>query len=273
MEKMRSWIELVTISAQNTFSSILDFIPSVLGAFLLILLGWIIAKILQKVSQKVFEVINVDQVSQKSGIEKFLVSSGFPSKLSWVLSRIVFWTVIILFLNPIAQILGFDFLTTIINTVLTYIPNIVVALLIILFGSWGAKVISGLVRGSAVRLGLEYSEIIGSIAGTIVLIITFIITLSQLQIEADILKYLLLIAIASVSIAFAISFGFGTKDIFSNVIAGVYISKSIKLGSEVSLDNKRGILVEVGTIISTVKLNDGGEVKITNSQILNKLNT
>jgi small-conductance mechanosensitive channel len=234
----------------------------------LLLFAWLVAKLFEKASNKLFILLGIDKLSHKAGIAGFLISSGLPSNLSYILARIIFWSVIVLFFLPISNILGLKFFSGIVDEILAFLPNLFVAIFILLVGSWGAKVISGIVRGSANRMGLDNSELLGTIINFFILIVTFIIALTQLKIETEILTNILLILIASIGLAVAISFGIGSKDIFKNIIAGVYLNKTLHEGEFIKINETEGKIIHIGAILTKIETSGNKEVSIPNNQLL-----
>lgn len=268
MTEIDNWLDALIFSTQEVLFQVLGFLPKIFAAIVLFLIAWVIAKLLEKLTNKIFMLIGIDKISNKAGISNFLISSGFPGNLSYLFARLIFWTVIALFFLPISNILGMEFFAGIIDEIISYLPNIFVAIFILLIGSWGAKVISGIVRGSATRIGLENSQLLGTATNILVLGVTFIIALTQLKIETDILTNILLILIASIALAAAISFGIGSKDIFKNIIAGVYLSKSIKEGEAISFQDNQIKIVHIGTILTKFETEDNKTVSISNNKLL-----
>ncbi len=268
MKEFKDWFDVLVVSGQDILWQIMNFLPKILVALLLIIIGWLIAKLIEKVANKILDLIGINNISEKSGIERFLISSGLPSNLSYIFARILFWTILILFLLPIADILGLRFFAVIINDVIMYLPNLFVALFILLIGAWGAKVFSGIVRGSSSRMGLDNSELLGTLTNIFILVITFIIALTQLKIQTEILTSILLILIGSLGLAIAISFGIGSKDVFKNIIAGVYLNKSIKEGESVKFSDIKGKILNVGTILTKIETDDKEEISIPNNNLI-----
>ncbi len=268
MNQINNWLDVFMNSTAGALQAVMEFVPKFIGAIVLLFLGWLVAKLVQNIANKLFDLIGINKLSRKAGVEQFLVFSGFASNLSWLFARIFFWGVILIFLLPISDILGIKFFGELVNQAIAYFPNIIVALIVILVGSWAAKVLSGMMRGSATRIGLEYSETLGTIVNITVLVVTFIIALSQLKIDATILGYILLILVASIAVAFSISFGLGAKGIIGNVLAGVYLSRSVKPGSIIKSKDLKGKLINIGTVYSTIELENKEEVKVSNSALL-----
>jgi len=268
MHEYDNWFDVLIFSTKDIFYQVVALFPKILTALLLFIIAWLIAKLLEKIISKVFILIGIDKISEKAGISRFLITSGLPSNLSYIFARIIFWTVIALFFLPIANILGLRFFASIVDEIISYLPNLFVAIFILLIGSWGAKVISGIVRGGANRMSLDNSELIGSVTNFFILIITFIIALTQLKIETEILTNILLILIASIGLGVSIAFGVGAKDIFKNIIAGVYLSKAVREGETIKINNIEGKIIFIGTILTKIETKDKEEITIPNSQLI-----
>lgn len=270
MQEMNNWLNIFMQSTQGALEMILAFVPKFLASIIILIIGWIVAKIIQKLSNKFLDLLGINKLSRKAGIENFLVSAGFPGNFSWAFSRILFWTILLIFVLPISDIMGFSFFANMVNDALAYIPNIFFAMLVILVGSWAAKILSGMIRGSSIRLGMEYSEALGTIVNIGVLIITFVIALSQLKIDATILGNILLLVIGAFAIGLAIALGLGARDLVKNIISGVYLNKTVKTGSTVRIKDMVGKLVDIGPVISTIEVEDK-PIKINNSSFLENL--
>ena len=268
MQDFDNWFDVLFFSTKDIFYQVVAYLPKLLTAIVLFLIAWVIAKILEKIISKVFILIGIDKISEKAGISNFLLSSGLPTNLSYIFARMIFWTIIALFFLPISNILGMQFFASIVDEVISYLPNLFVAIFILLIGSWGAKVISGIIRGGANRMSLDNAELIGTVTNFFILIITFIIALTQLKIETEILTNILLILIASIGFGVAIAFGVGSKDIFKNIIAGVYLSKALREGEQIKINNIEGKIIFIGTIMTKIETKNHEELSLPNSQLI-----
>ncbi len=270
MQEMNNWLNIFMQSTQGALEMIMAFVPKFLASIVILLIGWIVAKIIQKLANKFLDLLGINKLSTKAGIENFLVSAGFPGNLSWVFSRILFWTILLIFVLPVSDIMGFTFFANMVNDALAYIPNIFLAMLVLLVGSWAAKILSGMIRGSSIRLGMEYSEALGTIVNIGILIITFVIALTQLKIDATILGNILLLVIGAFAIGLAIALGLGARDLVKNIISGVYLNKTVKPGSSIRIKDMVGKLIDIGPVLSTIEV-ENKEIKVNNNSLLETL--
>ncbi len=265
---MNEWMNVFIQSTQTALEGLLAFLPRLLVAALIVIVGWIVAKVVQKVTHKLFEIIGVDRLAKKAGLEAFLEESGIKRTTAWMFSRILFWTILLIMLLPISDILGLPIFAELVNKMLGYIPDLVGALLIILVGSWAAKVFSGILRGSSVRLGSEYAEVLGTVAHALLMAIVFVLALSQLHLDSSLLSSILLIVLGAIAFGLAASFAVGSMGIMKNVIAGIYVNRYFSNGSHIKTKDFEGTIVEIGPIITIIETPDKNKMSIPNNALI-----
>lgn len=265
---MSELLDLLIASIRNTFEQIVIFLPKLMGALLLLVVGIIVAKLVEKTFYKFFKIIGINRIVKKSGLDQTLSSFEIKNDLSLLLARLLFWIILFIFLLPISNFLGWVFFTDLINKIVGYIPNILAALVIILLGSWAAKIMSNLARGSAARVSSEYAEIFGTIVNAGVLIVTFIIAMMQINIEVWILSYILIVLFGALASGFALAFALGAKDILKLIIAGIFLNRSLSKGSRLKLPDIEGTIVEIGSVMTTIEKDNKEIVAVSNSYLL-----
>lgn len=268
MDQFKDLTDIFLLSMQSLIETLLIFVPKLLLALVLLLAGMLVAKLVQKGFDKLFDLIGINRIAVRSGIRDFLTSAGFHRPPSWIFARILYWLVLLAFFLPIADVLGMEFFADLVNNAIAYLPNVFVAIIIIMTGAWAAKILGGMVRGGLSRIGFEYSGAISTIINIAVLSITVIIALFQLHIEAGILSSILIIMVSALSLAFAIAFGLGAKDVVRNIMAGLYVSRAHTTGSIVNIAELQGTLVEIGTLASVIQTEDGKQISIANTRFV-----
>lgn len=262
---MNEWLDLLVSSIRSTFEQIIIFLPKLVGALVLLVAGILVAKIIEKAFYKFFQIVGINRVAQKSGLDQTLSSFEIKKDLSLLLARLLFWIILFIFLLPISNLLGWVFFADLLSKIVGYMPNIIAAFIIILMGSWAAKILSNLARGSAARVSSEYAEIFGTMVNFIILFITIIIALLQLDIEVWILSYILVVFFGAIAFGFALAFALGAKDILRLIIAGTYINRSLTKGSKIKLSDIEGTIVEVGSVMTIIEKENKEQVGIPNS--------
>ncbi|MBD3223573.1 MAG: mechanosensitive ion channel [Caldithrix sp.] len=265
---MNEWYELLILSTNTTLEQLYNLLPKLIGALVLLLVGLVVSKLIEKSFYKIFKLIGINRLVKKSGLNNTLKAIEIRDDLAWIFARMLFWIILFIFLLPISNLLGLVFFADLVKDIVNYIPNILAALLILLVGSWAAKLISSLVRGSTARVGSEYAKKLGSFVNFFVMVIIVLIALLQLNIEVLILTNIITYTIIAVVFGLALAFALGAKDILKMLIAGKYLNKSLSSGSHIKLYDLEGKVIEIGTIMTVVELESGKKVSIPNSKFL-----
>lgn len=187
-------------------------IPTVLGAILILVIGWIIAGILANIIAKLARVAHVDTLADHSKVNDFLSRSGTRMKASDILGEVVKWVVRLVFVEMAAEQVGLTQVTTLINQILAYIPNILVALLLLGVGLFLGNLLAGIVRGSASEAGMSNSSLLGKLASGGVMAFAIIAAVNELGIAAVVVNTLYIGLVGAISLALGLAFGLGGRE-------------------------------------------------------------
>jgi len=267
---MKESLNFITMYFQESINKIISFSPKILGAIGLLLLGFIIGKLLQKISYKIFILFGINRIAHKSGIDNLFRSINIKTNFSAILGKLIFWIVILVFFIPVVNILGLTFISVFIKQIIDYMPKFLIALLIVLIGTWLSKIISGYVRGSANRINSEYADIASALTNLMVVFLTIIIALRQLNIQIGILTSLILIAFATFGLGLGLAFALGVKDILKMVIASYYINRSLNKTRYVKFNDLEGKIIEVSSLTTVIQSKNGDLISIPNHRFLEK---
>ncbi len=200
-------------------------VPKIVNAIFILILGWILALIIKWIVYKLSHAFGLDRLAQKSGVHKFIEKRGIKNGFSGLASSLVFWAIILMVLVRFFNLLGLDVVSDLLNQFLFYIPNILIACILIIIGFYLAELVSGIVVGSLEENNYENSELIGRLVFYCIGFITIAIALTQIGIGEGIITNVVSIFFGSIGLAFAIAFGLGGKEWASDVIAK-YFSKN-----------------------------------------------
>lgn len=210
---MNPFIEILRQSFVVLFSTIVGFIPNLIIALALVALGFIVGTSFEKVIAHFVRLLKVNELLDGTEVRKFLVRGGMRLDAGLFLGGLVKWFIIIAFLMAALQAVGLTqvnmFLTAVI---LNYIPQVIIATLMLLVAAVGARAVKTAVTSSTKALGVSAAHFLGAIASYAIWIGTFILVLSQLGIAADFMKILFIGIVAMFSLAFGLAFGLGGKE-------------------------------------------------------------
>jgi hypothetical protein len=210
--------ELFLEPLRATGEKIIALLPALLGALLILLLGWLLAKILKAALVKILVAVRLEKFSARSGLSRFLSRGDIKHSLADVLGTVFFWIVFLFFIDLAADVLKFTLLQNLINGIISFIPRLVVAVLIIVIGVLLSSFFKGLVRVTASSYALARSELLGTIAQYLIIFFTLAVALEQLGVATNILVYSVLIIIGALAFGFALAFGLGSREVAGKIV-------------------------------------------------------
>ncbi len=210
-------------SVQSLSAGVADLVPKILVALLFVIVGWIFGAAVGRVVQQLVDTMKADEWLTKAGVDKFLLRAGYKMNtgafVGW-LAKIFF---ILVFLIPAFNILGLTQVNTFLNEVLVYIPQVIVAAIILFIASVASDLLSGMVSGATKAMGSNMANILGSMTRSAIWIFAFMIALSQLGIAAQYMSILFTGIIAMLALAGGLAFGLGGKDAAADLIKEIRI--------------------------------------------------
>lgn len=190
-----------------------SYIPTILGAIVILVIGWIIAKFVEAVVVRALKAVRLDVVSDKAGIANMLAQGEIKWTLSELLGVIIYWIVMLSVLAAALNALNLTVASDLLSRLVAYIPNIIVAIFVLVLGSFLATFVAGIVRTAASNAGIGTAKLLAKITQAVLVIFAIIIAIEQLNIATAFIAFAVNIILASIGLALALSFGLGCKDI------------------------------------------------------------
>lgn len=187
-------------------------IPAIVGALLLLVIGWIIAGIVGGLVAKVLRTIRIDQLADRSGVTTFLARANVHADAAGVVAGLVKWYIRLVFLLLAANAVGLTAVSGIVASVLGFIPNLIVAMFILGVFSWLAKTAKNLVSASLESAGMPNAGGIGALVFGAVLAFGIVAAADQLGIAQTLLNTLFVGVVAALALAFGLAFGLGGRE-------------------------------------------------------------
>ena len=192
------------------------FIPQLLGAIVLLVVGYIVAKILQAVVSRVLKAVGFDGWMERGGIKQFFERAQTRETPATVLGKLVFWFVFIITITMAADALGIQQVSQVLAQFIAYIPSIIAAILILILAALLANFLSGIVRGAT------DNDILANIARYAIIVYAVFAALTELGIAVQLTAPTFLIVLGAVALAAAIAFGWGGRDVAKDLIERYY---------------------------------------------------
>ena len=216
---IQTWADVLTASFQNLWLGIIAFVPNIIVAVIIFVLGWLVGAALGRIISQVIKAIKLDAALKNTGLNEAVERAGFTLDSGAFLGMLVQWFFIIVFLMASLEVLGLTQVNLFLqNVVLAYLPQVIVAALILLVGAVVAQVAKDIVGGAAKAAGVHGAGFAGSIAMWAVWIFTLIAALDQLQVAQAFIQTLYTGVIIAVSLAVGLAFGLGGQEAAARAI-------------------------------------------------------
>ncbi|MCQ2041337.1 Mechanosensitive ion channel [Stutzerimonas kunmingensis] len=261
------WTQSLLSAMSSLWASVAAFIPRLFGALVVVLLGFIVAKLLDTLLSKVLAKVGLDRLMAGTGLTKLLSRAGIRIPVSALIGKVVYWFVLLIFLVSAAESLGLERVSATLDMLALYVPKVFGAALILLAGVLLAQLLSGLVRGAAEGVGLDYANGLARMAQGLVIIISISVAIGQLEVKTELLNYVIAIVLITVGLAVALAFGLGSRELVAQILAGVYVRELYEVGQRVRLEDVEGQIEEIGTV-KTLLLTDDGELTSVANKVL-----
>jgi hypothetical protein len=203
-------------SLQEALSQFFSFLPQLVGAIVILIVGYIVAKILQAVAGRILQGIGFDGWMERAGIKRFFDRADTRQTPASILGRLVFWFVFIIAIVMATDALGIRQVSAVFSQLIAYIPNIVAAILILILASLLANFVAGLVRGAT---GID---VLGTVAQVAIIVYAVFAALTQLGIAVQLTAPTFLIVLGAIALAAAIAFGFGAQGVARDIVERAY---------------------------------------------------
>ncbi|MBI3046302.1 MAG: hypothetical protein HYY86_02050 [Candidatus Harrisonbacteria bacterium] len=209
---IQTWTDVLVGSLQSLWVQVISWLPNLIGATLVFVVGLIVAAGLGSLAERVVGALRLDAALRKLGVEEYTRRANLELNSGHFLGQLVYWFMLLAFLLAASDILGFFALSSFLREVLLYIPNIVIAVLIMLAALVVANLAKHLVRASVMSARLHAVKFLGSAAWWVVMIFGGLAALVQLGIAVSIINTVITGLIAMMALAGGLAFGLGGKD-------------------------------------------------------------
>jgi len=195
-----------------SLTHIADFLPRLVLAIVVLIAGWLVAKLTRFVCVRALRAINFNVLTERTGMDEFLRQGGLESGMTDVVGILIYWMVILAAFLIAFNSLGVTQMSGLISQVVQFIPRVIIAIAILAFGSYFARFIGNAVTTYFSNIGMLDAVLLGKLAQTAVFVFVILMALEQIAIGGEIIRESFLIVLAGVVLALAIAFGIGGQN-------------------------------------------------------------
>ncbi|NCS65177.1 MAG: hypothetical protein COS39_03055 [Hydrogenophilales bacterium CG03_land_8_20_14_0_80_62_28] len=211
-------IDIFLASLSDSLTEVTHFLPRLLVAIVVLILGWMLAKVTRAGIMRLLTLLKFDRATEKSGLESFLKHAEMEVSIASIIGNLAYWMIILLMIVTVANSLGLQMVADLFNKVVLYIPNVIVAILVLVFGTILARFINRMVFAWLNNVEFSGALTVSTFSEYAMMVFVFFMAMEQLQIANELLTAAFIIAFGAVGLAFAIAFGLGAKDWAARVI-------------------------------------------------------
>jgi hypothetical protein len=216
---LNQWSDVLTLSFQNLWVGVINFVPNLVVALVILVLGWLIGALLGRAVAQVFRSLKIDEALRRAGFETFVRRGGMNLDSGAFVGGLVKWFVVIVFLIAAFDVLGLSQVNLFLQeVVLGYLPRVIAAALVLLVGGVVGDIAGRIVVTAAKTAGVESAHFAGAIAKWAVWVFAILVALSHLGIATAFSQTLFTGIVIAISLALGLSFGLGGQQAASNFI-------------------------------------------------------
>jgi hypothetical protein len=215
---VQTWAQTTTYALQNLWQGFLSFIPTLIGAIIVFIIGWFIAIGIGKLIAEILTRIKFNQLFEKTGWKEALEKAELKVNAAEFVGAIVKWVLVIVFLLAAVEILGFVQFADFLRSALAYLPNVIVAALIFVVTVIVVDIVEKLVRAAVEGVKVGYGHLVSAIIKWSIWIFAILAILHQLGIARPFMETLFTGFVAMLVISLGISFGLGGKEVAAEIL-------------------------------------------------------
>ena len=257
---MEGFTNVKDIAISSLKSIITDFanaFPNLIGALVLLIVGWIIAKFAYKILHRVLKAIRIDAIGEKLGEIDFIKKSNMKIEISAIIGKFFYYIILFIFLISATETLGLTIVSEQISDLIAYLPRLLSALIILLIGLLFADFVRGIVKSACDSMGISSGNIISGFIFYFLFITIGLSALAQAGINVEILNSNITLILGGIVLAFALAYGFASRNILSSVLTSYYSKNKIKIGDHLKIGSSKGEVIATDTTSITLKTDDG----------------
>ena len=216
---VENWGEVFTQSLQGIWFGIASFVPTLVIAIIIFAIGWVLAALIEKLVEGLFKTLKIDAALKSAGFEDVVERSGYKLNSGRFVGALVKWFVIIVFLIASFDILGLSQVNSFLNdVVLSYLPQVIVAVLVLMVAVMIADAVQKIVIASARAAHVKSASLLGAIAKWAIWIFAILTALFHLGIAPGLIQTLFMGIVVAAALAVGLAFGLGGKEVAARML-------------------------------------------------------
>lgn len=217
----KSFQDAFALAMTSLLTQFTTFLPKLLAALIVLILGAAIARWIKKLTTKGLEMLRLSKGLQATPVEAFLKHAEM-GRIESIIGSAVYWLFMLFILYTTTALLGWQAVTVVLDKVINYIPSVFSAMIILFLGVLLSGVVESLVKGAIKSMDGRSARLLGKVSSYLVVVITVMAAISELKIAQEFISTLFIGLIAMLALAFGLAFGLGSKDVVNKIMLSWY---------------------------------------------------
>jgi small-conductance mechanosensitive channel len=245
------------------------FLPRLVACVVVLLVGYALARLVGWLVDALLARLGLDRLGAETGLTEDLARVGLRQRPARLVGRVAYFIVLVATLVQAVDVLGLAALSDALRRLLAFMPNVVLALAILLGGALAGEALARAAGAALARAGVLYHAVVATLVRLLVLVLALLMALQQLTIEAGFLFSVLLLLLGAVAFATALAFGWGARTLAENLASGRYVEQNFVVGDVVAIVEGpvevAGTIERLGLTSTTLRTADGRRVLVPNA--------
>jgi len=255
MEKMFDWSAPIIAASSRMVQSVLEYLPQLIGAIALLLLGWFAARALRALTVKIAR--SFDLLSKFLRLGNIISTKRMNESVVTILGNIIFWLVILFSLAATTNLLGLTMFSGWLDSMIRHLPKLLSGGLIIFAGVISGNLVNDTVRTASQAMPPRQRALLARGAQVFTVATMIVIGVDQIGIDSTILITVMAIAVGALLGGVAIAFSLGSRTLVSNLIGARYLNKDYRIGETIRIGQVEGTILEVSPIAVILETDEG----------------
>jgi small-conductance mechanosensitive channel len=234
------WSDAMFTSLAAAMALLFSAIPKVIGFLLIIVAGWFIASLIEKGLAALLRTIRFNHFAEKAGLADFVKKMGMNTDAAGMIGLVVKWFVRLIALVVAFDALGLPAVSDVLRQLLLWLPNVIVALVVLVIGGLAARALSNVVRGAASEAGLSNANFLSKAAAVVVWAFAIVVAVNQLGIATELVNTLFMAVVGALALALGLAFGLGGRETAGEIVSKMYRKAQDRSGEMKQLAQNMG---------------------------------
>ncbi|GAB3030722.1 mechanosensitive ion channel family protein [Spirosoma pulveris] len=256
MKKLPNLAEILQNTFQTLIDQFIDFVPRIIGALVILLIGIGVARLAAFVVQRVLGRVGFDKIGDRLNQISVIKQLNTEIKLSEIIAKVLYYFILLVFIMAATETLGVAAITEMVSSLVNFIPKLLAAAIMLQVGVLLADTLRGAVVSLCQSFNIAAGRLLSMIVFVFFLIVTIISALGQAGINTELLESSFNLIIGGVIFAFAVGYGIASRDVMANVLSSFYTKNKYKEGQLVQIDDVKGEILKIDTLSITLRTGD-----------------